>query len=592
MIKELLCEYLSFVIETNKNQINTHENPMNRSVKIINHAEKNETQKIIDSISAIFESGRDCKLNPKLFKELNKELKVVSEYLKCSQKEAFFFSIITTMNLYGDQVDLSDLCRFLDASPFNLMPEIKHIDELADKKIILRRPQRHRGTDIMRMNYYVASPDIIEALINGVDCPEQASRIHSGTFDVLETLFVLASECIEGNISDRDMIKEMKIILNENQKFAFIHHISTIQMLEVDRMILVFAVWKTLSGSTPVDLDQAIEHFNGAPARRIRYIQSMFSGENALIKNQLIEVKPARFFSDIEIEITPKTGEMLKADGIKMFKTKKKGNIIDPREIIEKKLYYNKEENTQITMLGDMIADENYGQLLERLKSKGLPLSLNVLLYGAPGTGKTETVLQLAKSSNREIMKVEISQTKSMWFGESEKLIKKIFKDYEEMMANSKTTPILLFNEADAILGKRRTNANSSTAQTENAIQNILLEELENFKGIFMATTNLADNLDRAFDRRFLFKVFFSTPDVIAKNSIWKQKMPHLEDSETMKLAELFNLTGGQIDNVVRKCEINSVIKGGYPEFEALLNYCREETTLNKGSKNTIGFIQ
>jgi SpoVK/Ycf46/Vps4 family AAA+-type ATPase len=73
---------------------------------------------------------------------------------------------------------------------------------------------------------------------------------------------------------------------------------------------------------------------------------------------------------------------------------------------------------------------------------------------------------------------VEISQSKSMWFGESEKLVKKIFRDYIELHKMLDLAPILLFNEADAILSSRKTNSQSSVSQTENAIQNILLEEL------------------------------------------------------------------------------------------------------------------
>ena len=67
-----------------------------------------------------------------------------------------------------------------------------------------------------------------------------------------------------------------------------------------------------------------------------------------------------------------------------------------------------------------------------------------------------------------------------------------------------KVKPILLFNEADAVFSKRKDVNNGNVAQTENAIQNIILEEMENLDGILIATTNLADNLDGAFERRFV----------------------------------------------------------------------------------------
>jgi hypothetical protein len=87
-----------------------------------------------------------------------------------------------------------------------------------------------------------------------------------------------------------------------------------------------------------------------------------------------------------------------------------------------------------------------------------------------------EGIFPKADALGREIMKVEISQSKSTWFGESEKLIKKIFKDYQELAAHTVKAPILLFNEADAMLSSRKSRSNGAVSQTENAMQNILLK--------------------------------------------------------------------------------------------------------------------
>jgi len=147
-------------------------------------------------------------------------------------------------------------------------------------------------------------------------------------------------------------------------------------------------------------------------------------------------------------------------------------------------------------------------------------------------------------------MKVEISQSKSAWFGESEKIIKRIFTEYKTFLEECKRTPILFFNEADAIISKRKDISKSSVAQTENAMQNILLEELENFEGILIATTNLVSNLDPAFERRFLFKVRFHKPNDAIRARIWKSKLPFLNKHDCMALAEKYDFSGGQIENV------------------------------------------
>jgi SpoVK/Ycf46/Vps4 family AAA+-type ATPase len=213
-----------------------------------------------------------------------------------------------------------------------------------------------------------------------------------------------------------------------------------------------------------------------------------------------------------------------------------------------------------------------------------------VLLHGLPGTGKTETVYQLAKQTQRNIYKVDISETKSMWFGESQKLIKKVFNDYHQMMKTESDCPILLFNEADGIISKRKELGNSNTAETENAIQNIILEEMENFEGILFATTNLVKNMDAAFERRFLFKLQFDQPSLENAAKIWKNKLPFLTEDEARRLAERFPFSGGEIENITRKCVMNDLLTGSEIRFQQVVEFCKQEKWTDKKNVNKIGF--
>ena len=149
----------------------------------------------------------------------------------------------------------------------------------------------------------------------------------------------------------------------------------------------------------------------------------------------------------------------------------------------------------------------------------------------------------------------------------------------------------MLFNEADALFSKRREVVSSSDncAQTENALQNILLEELETLDGILIATTNMCDNFDTAFERRFLFKVQFGQPNTEAKTAIWKSKLSWLTEEESGQLAAKFDLSGGEIDNIVRKTFMEEVLTGNRPSLEMLEAWCRGEKLTRKGG-NAIGF--
>ena len=120
---------------------------------------------------------------------------------------------------------------------------------------------------------------------------------------------------------------------------------------------------------------------------------------------------------------------------------------------------------------------------------------------------------------------------------QSEKNIKAIFEIYRKRVKESEVTPILLFNEADGIFGIRNDKATRSVDKMENSIQNIILQEMEDLDGILIATTNLVQNLDDAFERRFLYKIQFPTPNSEARKNIWKSHVPDLNDQDAAILA-------------------------------------------------------
>ena len=174
--------------------------------------------------------------------------------------------------------------------------------------------------------------------------------------------------------------------------------------------------------------------------------------------------------------------------------------------------------------------------------------------------------------------------------GESEKSIKKVFDKYREAVKDGGIIPILLFNEADAVFGIRQEGAESAVDKMENSIQNIILQEMEDLDGILIATTNLTTNLDKAFERRFLYKIRFERPSREARVSIWRAMMPSLSEEEAKILANNYDFSGGQIENIVRKREIQSIIDSTEPSFNDVLSFCSEEVIGNGTGRRRIGF--
>lgn len=170
------------------------------------------------------------------------------------------------------------------------------------------------------------------------------------------------------------------------------------------------------------------------------------------------------------------------------------------------------------------------------------------------------------------------------------KNVKAIFDEYKSIVKNSETAPILLFNEADAIFGIRMSGAERAVDKMENSLQNIILQEMENLQGIMIATTNLTENFDPAFERRFIYKVKFNKPDPEARSLIWESMVEGLSSSSANALARDFDFSGGQIENISRKSMVDYILSGNEPTLEDLRKLCDAETLSSDSRKTKIGF--
>ena len=265
-------------------------------------------------------------------------------------------------------------------------------------------------------------------------------------------------------------------------------------------------------------------------------------------------------------------------------------DIVSAANIQEKELFFNEAESAQVARLENLLDVENFKEVQRRLLSTGMRKGFNAIFYGAPGTGKTASVYELARRSGRDIFRVDMTKLKSKWVGDSEKAVRGVFKIYRSMCKGSDKAPILLFNEADAVFTNRIENVEQSVDQMNNAIQNIILEEMESIEGILIATTNLLSNLDPAFERRFIYKVEFKMPEKDSRAKIWKSMVPSLSEDDAIALAGKFTFSGGNIENVARKSTVEYILSGNEPTLSILETYCQEEILNRKNTRNKIGF--
>lgn len=386
------------------------------------------------------------------------------------------------------------------------------------------------------------------------------------------------------------LIKTISKLENANKHIPEVKRINNLIPNECER-VLFYTVGQSMIENDPISLSFEIQKLY--PVRKRKQVLNDFmNNKHSLQKTDLVEIeKTSSLFGESTIIVLTDKGKevLLGEDAALYIDNVSDKQLLISDKITEKKLFFSGELKEQLSLLSNSLNEEHYKNLCERLEENHLPKGIAVLLYGEPGTGKTESVMQIARVTGRAIMQVDISATKTCWFGESEKLIKKVFTDYRRLCEKSKIKPILLFNEADAVFSKRKDVGSGSVAQTENAIQNIILEEMEQLDGILIATTNLADNLDHAFERRFLFKIRFDKPTIEAKTNIWMTKLPSLSKDDAHTLASNYDFSGGEIENITRKVLMQEIINDIKPSINGLITICNEEK-MSKNNTRRIGF--
>jgi SpoVK/Ycf46/Vps4 family AAA+-type ATPase len=179
-------------------------------------------------------------------------------------------------------------------------------------------------------------------------------------------------------------------------------------------------------------------------------------------------------------------------------------------------------------------------------------LGLAFHFAGAPGTGKTICAEALAYTLDRKLLVVRYAELESRWVGQTAKHVASVFRAAERQDA------VLFFDEADAIAGRRFTTMQAAVEREVNSVVNVLLHELETFPGVIIFATNLAANMDPAFERRIRTHILFEMPDVDARERIWQvqlhpRKTPLADDVNFRALAEAYPRSGGDIKNAVLK---------------------------------------
>ncbi len=547
---------------------------------------------LLTCIQQVIKESDGVPFNQDLFEKLKDKTEPLSSFFSISTQEAIVLAFLVNAALKENEVNLELLINQFGSDISSIADVQEIILALKEQSLAYTRGGGRRSSRLAFKHVY-ANPKVLAAITEGdigVLEFKPAERINDFLRDVTELIIQRVNEIID----TEKLINEVNRLVKLNLNIPEVNWLYHQQDLKgADLVIFLNIAIEHSMGEDEVSIDKMIREVFDDVFQRTNYKQSFKSRQSKLQSSGLV-VPSGDYFSVFnmvqlsEQAMTKLFGNM-KEVCIKPF-SPKMGVLIDCSQIPDEKLYFNQKEKDQISTLQHAMQIDSYSRILEKMLSNHMRPGFTVLMYGHPGTGKTSSVKNIARKTGRNIYMVDIPKIHSKWVGESEKNLSKIFEEYKLARKQFENDPILLFNEADALLGKRFSVSNS-VDKMNNSMQNILLQELEDFEGIFIATTNLADHLDDAFDRRFLYKIEFKKPEEHVRKEILINSFPHVTATLLDSINREYDLTGGQIANIRKKILVKGMLDEGFDLEYELNRLCAEENMLKKGYKaNRIGF--
>jgi len=543
---------------------------------------------ILASVGEIYEYKHKSLFCSDIFLEkLQEDLLLVANFFNVEIKSAAVFSIIICDQLSGETDSITTIMKSLGFKPMDFITTLEVLKQWKIKGLVrLRVVRSNRST-----NDYLFTDEVIDGVIHN-----DASRFIFSIPKNQNEAFLNIKHFISKSLYavEKDILTDT--ILNYVSKFSEFQLIrevldSTVLNFE-EKAVLFYIISHHQYGIQEFDLEQILDYFDDDSSLSFRFKQRIVSEKSILFSEEYLEFETPEFV-DFTLVLP---GEKIKKHIVshevcpdnKNFTTKYAVQI-KPEEIENVDLFFNEQTNQSITQIFELTSDK-YRDISKKFELNGLKSGLTMLFYGFPGTGKTELVKQIAKKNNRVLLLVDVAAIKSKWVGESERNIKRVFHEYNLALKFYENEPILFFNECDALISKRNT-VTSSVDQMNNAMQNIVLQELEDFKGIFIATTNLIQNIDTAFDRRILYKLPFDKPEQPTRLKILKSQFPQFSNESLANVSFKYNLSGGQIQNIKKKYLVEEILfNNTNSTSDNLTEYIESEVNFRTTSKKTIGF--
>jgi DNA-binding transcriptional ArsR family regulator len=519
-----------------------------------------------------------------LLTDLKHQLDAIRQFFKHATKfesegELFAFAVIIIQSMEDNDFSIRDLGRNLNMKRTKLYQNNFHLHliSLMDKNLIDEAERRRQG-----FGHYEVNDSIMKSILQNAPIKKVVIKQN----DTLGVLMEIKNfmERFDGR---KDDFHESFIPFKRNYfnkcKDPYITFLRGKDLADIDILIMLYVSLATMDSmpfgfSVSELLDDVLKRDNLRLIFEIK--KSMAKGTHILMQKNLIKLSSEGhgFNDSLRIELT---------DDVKSELYKDQG--INETEKVSKDLKYYKEEELEPLFFDPKLQAEidRFIQMVNRVDEIDFP-ALTTIFKGSPGTGKSAVVNYIAAKTNRGVYKVNISDFRNSFFGESEKQTMKIFGKIEKMYKEG-LKPIFLIEEIDAVLQKRQQETSSSVDSTEYRLANILLDRLSNLpRGCVLIGTQNFGELAPEYHRRFPIMIHFTLGDYDCRFKQWHHL---LGDDPNIKDYANYELTPALIQNVVYQMNTDKLIFGKEVERARVIQLIEKEVEFGGvGGKKKVGF--
>lgn len=514
------------------------------------------------------------------------EIKELQKFFKINYNELVVLSILIKGGIRQEEQGIDAFLEYFGGGLSGIKDINEALHSLISKGYVVSTTKNKFSKTLIKQTFQV-DEKIYEALLNdkkdGLEF-KPAENFNQLLKNVNEIFRKRKDGCFDSATLKKLVERELSAA-TKDEALNWLNGFSDLSL--EDKILFLFAAYTHQKDEEQIDLEYHIKQIEDNFAKQKAFRDSIANKTSSLITNDLLLRDEDGFIFDEFVGLTEKSKNVLfqkETNNVKKnaYKT---ATIIQPEDIFLEELFYNESEWQQINTIEKILSKEKHQLVVNQLIDNGLAKGISIIFNGSSGTGKTATAKRLAKITNRPLFCVDVEKIANKWIGDSEKNTKKIFDEYYEFSNQCELTPILFFNE-DSIFSKR-VDVGHSSDRTHNSMQNILLEQMEQFTGISIVTSNHAEKLDKAFERRFLYKVEFEKPTKETQHNLLSNAFQNISKDTINTILEDYSFTGGQIYNIRKKYIMQCIIEDANLD-ELFIKLCKEETVTKTTQK--IGF--